>query len=391
MKPLRVLHLVDLFTVGGAEQLLPTLGVGLRRLGADPSFAALFEYPRSHVVDRLAAEGFTPTVVGLRGLRPDGLRTLRGFIARERPNVVHAHLTYASILGVAAAASLGVPSVVTLHQIGDVEPRRLSEAAREVVFRAVVGLKADRVISVSDAVARHYARRGIPRRKLRVVHNAIDAAPFQRTLQPEERNALLRELDIPAGARVLACVAMLRPGKGIGVLVRAMRAVLAREPRALLLVVGDGSERPRIEREVSALGLENSVRLLGTRADVPAILRLAELFILPTRSALSAFPTVLIEACASGLPSVASDVGGVPEIVRDGREGILTPVGDERALADAISTLLADHELRNRLADGALARASAFSLHAWASAVLGVYHDVTVGSCSPQASEPTSR
>jgi glycosyltransferase involved in cell wall biosynthesis len=277
---------------------------------------------------------------------------------------------------------------VTLHQIGDVDSRHRSTAAREVLFRAVAGRMANRVISVSDAVARHYARRGIPRGKLRVIHNAIDTVPFRRALGPDERDALRRELEIPAGARGLVCVAMLRPGKGIGVLVRAMRAVLEREPRAVLLIVGDGSERHRIEREIAAHELTGAVRLLGTRDDVPAILQLAELFVLPTRSALSAFPTVLIEACASGLPSVASNIGGVPEIVRDGKEAILTPVGDERALADALCTLLADQDLRSRLADGALARAGAFSVPAWAKAVLDVYDDVLARPAARRLGEP---
>lgn len=373
MTAFRVLHLIDGFTVGGAESLLPILGAGLRDQGVEVTFAALFERPGSPLLARLEADGFSPHVLGVRGLRASALRHLQAFLRAQRPDVLHAHLTYASILGPLAAARQHIPSVVTLHQLGALDWRQSRAALRECAFRLAVGARAQRVVGVSAAVADYYARRGIPRSRLRVVYNAIDAAPFQAPLDDQRRSALRAELGLSSDARVLISVAMLRQGKGLGVLLRAMAAIRQRQPQAVLLIVGDGPERPRLTRLADDLELGGSVRFLGVRTDVPALLGLAQVFVLPTRY--EALPTVLLEANAAGLPAVASDVGGVPELVRHNVEGLLTPVGDSPALATSICRLLEDGDLRARLAAAARVRAHDFSLRRWAQRLLDVYRE----------------
>ena len=368
---LRVLQLVDGFSVGGAENLLVTLGLVLRSAGVDARFVALFDRPRSPVQAGLEAAGFRPVVLAAHGMRPATVRMLRDYLRDSRPDLVHAHLTYASILGVYAAAREGIPSVVTLHQFGSLNWRRPREAVREAVFRLVVGVAATRVIGVSTAVARYYARRGIPRRKLTVVPNALDLTRFVDPLTSEQRNRLMGELHLSPGARIVLCVAMLRPGKGVEVLLKAMGRILAAEPRAVLLIVGDGPERSHLDRLARAVSPPGCVRWLGMRTDVPLLLQLAEVCVLPTFQ--EALPTVLIEASAAGVVPVASNVGGVPEVVRHGVEGLLTAPGDERALAVAVLTVLQNHGLRLRLSQAARRRAQEFSPPVWARRLVEIY------------------
>ena len=379
----RVLQLIDSFGVGGAERLLPVLCPELRRLGLDIKCVALAERPRPNIQDDLEAAAVSTDVIGVRGLSRRSLQQVSALLVERRPDIVHAHLTYASVLGTLAAARQDLPCLVTLHQLGALTWQQPRDAARELLFRLVVGRLASRVIAVSEAVADYYRRRGVPSAKLAVVHNAVALEPLTRSLTPLQRARLLAEFGLSADARVVVTVAVLRRGKGIGVLLKALPLVIAREGRAVLLVVGDGPMRGRLEALAASLGLDHHIRFVGQRRDVGLLLRLGEVFVLPSRY--EAFPTALLEALAAGLPSVASRVGGIPEIVVDGREALLTPAGDVGALAAAMSRLLEDEALRGRLAEAAAVRARAFSPPVWGQQLVSLYQSVLAEGASRPA------
>jgi glycosyltransferase involved in cell wall biosynthesis len=167
------------------------------------------------------------------------------------------------------------------------------------------------------------------------VYNGIDTE----TYAPGSAMALRKALDLPAGAPVVGTVGRLDPIKDHRTLLEAFDAVRRRRPRARLLVVGDGAERRLLE---SAAG--EGVRFLGTRPDVPELLRVMDVFVLPSIN--EGISNTLLEAMASGLPVIATRAGGNPELVDHQRTGLLTPVGDARALAEAIGRYLSDGELR---------------------------------------------
>ena len=159
---------------------------------------------------------------------------------------------------------------------------------------------------------------------------------------------------------------------GADVLVDAAPAILAREPRARFLVVGEGAERRALERRCRELGLEDVVRWAGYRTDVRELLPACDVFVLPTRE--DAFPTAVLEAMAAGLPVVASRVGGIPEMVEGSVTGVLVPTGSPARLAEAVAGLLSDRRRAHGLGVAGRRRArEAFSTDAWLARLEGVY------------------
>jgi glycosyltransferase involved in cell wall biosynthesis len=150
------------------------------------------------------------------------------------------------------------------------------------------------------------------------------------------------ELGLPTGAPVLITVAYLREPKGIQYMLEALPDVLNVYPECRYLIVGDGDFRPVLEAQTRDLRLEHNVIFTGRRSDIPDVLAVSDIFVLPTLT--EALPTVLAEAMAARKPVIASKVGGVPEIVDDGVNGLLLPPADARKLAKAIISLLGDPE-----------------------------------------------
>ncbi len=215
-------------------------------------------------------------------------------------------------------------------------------------------------IAVSEAVRRAFQRR-YPAVRIDVIHNGVEVETFERRSASRSLE-LKREFGFAENAPVIVTVSVLRAGKGIDVLLRALRHVDAQ-----LLVVGEGPMRTAW----SALA-DTRVRWAGYRDDVPRLLAGADLFVLPSLD--DAFPTVLLEAMAAELPIVATDVGGIPEILDSAAVGVLVPPGDVAALAAAIEGLLRDEERRCRTAEAGRRRAvEEFSTTRWAERLMALY------------------
>jgi glycosyltransferase involved in cell wall biosynthesis len=153
---------------------------------------------------------------------------------------------------------------------------------------------------------------------------------------------------------VLIMVARFHPGKGHPVLLGAIRDLLDRGAKVKLICLGEGNERAEIRRLANELGLKNHVRFEGYQKNVPVWLQAADINVLPTFY--EGLPLTVLEAMASGLPTVASNVGGIPEIVEDGISGWLVPSGDPKKLADALSLLVWQPERRRRMGEAAYSR-----------------------------------
>ena len=161
---------------------------------------------------------------------------------------------------------------------------------------------------------------------------------------------------------------MLRPEKDHDTFLRAARSVVDRVPNAKFLIVGDGPMRPKIERLVRELDLDDCVVLTGSRSDVPDLLRAIDVFVLSSYT-VECFPMALLEAMAAGRPAVCTAVGGVPEMIEEPTTGYLVPPRDPGALADRLVRILSDSELAHRMGQAARARVETlFSLRASVSA-----------------------
>jgi glycosyltransferase involved in cell wall biosynthesis len=211
--------------------------------------------------------------------------------------------------------------------------------------------------AIGPAVTRGY---GFDADACSVLPNAIDLEKFSR--HRAERNALrARLLNVQDGRPVIGVVARFFPVKGQAALIAALPRLLQHRPDALVVFVGDGPERKACEALARKLGIERAVRFLGQRHDVPELMNCFDVVAMPSRS--EGLPLAAIEAMAAGVPVVATDVGGISEVVTHHRVGLLAPAGDVAALVGLICQLLDDQVGRHRMAAAALGDAGRFSVH----------------------------
>ena len=340
---LRVLVVLDAFRLGGAETLIAQLARVadaadleldvLSVLGPSPD--------RSRLAPMLTEAGVQPDYLGARRtVDPSAFARLVRRIRRDRPDVVHAHLEMAITLALPAATLAGVPAVGTFHHV--YRPLTGRQAARERLA-VEVATRSDAAVFVSRASLASFAEQYRPGQppppSWTVVHNGIDLDYFS-PCPAGTLAALPADLDLD-GHQVVTIVAALRDFKGIGHAVRAWPQVAARHPDARLLLVGTGSEEPALRAEVDRLGLGSRVVFAGMRTDIPAVLRGSDVVLLPSIYGEN-LPTVLMEAGACARPVVASDVGGIRDIVAHGETGLLVEPGNSDGLAHALIRLLDD-------------------------------------------------
>ena len=359
----RVVHYVDSDTFGGSEEAALHLMASLDRGRWEP---VLLHHPEpgiQRVVDDAAALGIRAQVVPRPGgNRFAGVIPLCRALRAERPAIFHAHLSwpFACKSGVRAAWLARVPAIVGTAQLyvapaGGRRPR------------LVLGLYR-RIFAVSEEVKHRYAAElRVPGRTLIVVRNAIKvpaAAPI--------RDASLRATLVEGRPDfVVLTPARLHPQKGHTFLLRAAAEV----PDATFVLAGDGPLRAELEAEARDLGVAGRCVFLGQRADVPALLAAADLFVLP--SLFEGLPVSVLEAMAAELPIVATAIGGTDEAITSEESGLLVPPKDPAALASAIRRLRADSPFARRLAAAARARVEReFSSEATARRVMRVYDEV---------------
>lgn len=374
----RLLWLIDSLTVGGAESLILPFARKLDRSRYALTVCCLSTVAGNAIEPQLREEGVTVVNLGARNLRDRAaFRRLVDLVQREKFDLVHAHLPYASIWSAVLSRNTGVPSIASLHvapsatrELFNTLRHRVMTEVRDRLMRFVMKRWSSRVVSVSDALRRIYLERGgLDPAKMRVVHNGIELDRFRRD-RTITRAFVEREFHLPSDARIAVTVAVLRPKKGIEVLLDAATRV----PDAHFLIVGDGPKRQEWEALARELGIAERIRWAGYRRDVDAILAGCDLFVHPSLD--DAFPTVLLEAMAAGLPVVATRVGGIPEIVNE-FTGRLVPAGDATELGSAIAVLLGDDVARKRMSVAAERTATEkFSTEAWIARLDAVYREV---------------
>jgi len=208
----------------------------------------------------------------------------------------------------------------------------------------------NRIVVVAEFLKRNLVQKEwMNPEAITTIYNGIDGDDFTRR---GDRVEIAAELNISPTSKILGIVARLDPIKNHRCLIKAMKKVAVRFPDALLLVIGDGPMRTKLEELVSLEHLNGNIIFLGTRNDIPRLLSVLDIFVLSSLS--EGLPLTILEAMAAGKPIVATDVGGIPEIIQGGSEGIIVPSNDPDVLADAISDLLRDD--RKRIDMGAKAR-----------------------------------
>lgn len=330
---LSVCHLIHSLGPGGAEHVLVDMAEVAAGAGIDLSVVSLMPFPAidSHV-GALRDRGASVSTVDLSSRwDPRAFGRAVRVIGARKPSVLHTHLKHADLVGAIAARRLGVPMVSTLHLIEDTAAP-IGRAKRWLGAQARLR-SADMTIAVSDALRRWYlqAFAAEPARVV-TVHNGVAA----HAVSPESRHSVRAELGVGASTIVVTNLAMMRPGKGHEPLIEAVR-LLPTELDVVVVLAGDGPERPHLESVARTVdGNGRRVLFAGFRDDVPALLSASDIVVHPTL--FDALPTALIHALAAGRPSVASDVGGVPEIITPAT-GVLVAPGRPDELARALCEL----------------------------------------------------
>jgi len=335
--------------LGGAEGQVVLLARGLLARGHD--VRVITDAGRMAAVPP-ALEPYVVTVPSRPRLAR--LRNLVRVVKSFDPAVIHCQLTSANLWGSIAGRCAGVPVVVTSFLSTDLWKKWY----HSLLDRLVAGL-AGGVFVNSAGVAERYRRvLGSASRKIRIIYNGVDTARFDAARAAASRDDVRqRELNVPAGAPVVINVANLFAVKNQTMLLRALATChegLPEARRPYLLLVGEGPMRPALEQEAGRLGIAPYVRFSGQMGDVAPYLAAADVFALSSEA--EGFSNALLEAMASSLACVATDVGGNAEALAEGA-GVITPPGDADALAAALTEILGDERRRKDLGAAARRRA----------------------------------
>lgn len=367
---MRILHVVSTLAAGGiASSLAYALPVLADLPGVQVEIATL--YTKGHFGDRLSGRGLPVHEVHLgRKYAPQALPRLRALVRRGNYDLVHVH-GWPGLLFLALTPAPGLGYVYSEHNVTNRRRRPIFRLLDRLLYKRYTG-----VVAVSARVASALVA-WLPETqpKVCVVHNGVDPSLFQQP--PETRERTRACLNVAADVPLLLFAGSLDQQKGIDVLLRALSApvLTAQGQQPLLLVCGEGLLHSALADQVTALGLDAQVRFLGYRPDVPEWMAAADLFVLPSRW--EGCPMVLLEAMASGLPLVATPVGGVPELIKEGVHGRLVPAEDAAALAQAIAWTIEHPAQAGEMAARARARVlSEFSAEATAHKLLAVYRDM---------------
>jgi glycosyltransferase involved in cell wall biosynthesis len=343
---MRVVHIIKVIRVAGAEQHLLTLLEGLRQhhiaaemlLLVEPArpmddYVALLQ-ARSIPVERLIIHRHTDVSI---------LPRLRQAIRSRQPHIVHTHLIHADTYGVLAARWAGVPIVLSSRHNDDAfRHRSVIKLANRFFWRIT-----DAGIAISDAIRDFtIAVEGARPAQLHTIRYGLDThtPPLDHT---QARAALRHELGLPPNTPIIGMVCRLVEQKGVTYGLAAFQRIAQDFPDVHLVIAGEGSLRPMLEAQAADQHLEHRVHFLGWRADAPSLMAGLDIFLLP--SLWEGFGLVLLEAMSQQIPIIASRVSAIPEIVLHGQTGLLVPPRAMDELAAALRQLLTDSALRQHM------------------------------------------
>jgi glycosyltransferase involved in cell wall biosynthesis len=346
---LRILEIIPSLDQAGAEKQLVLLATGLPRDEFDVHVCALTR--TGPLAEPLRERQIPVEDVQKRWkVDPSAFHRLRRIIQRLKPDLVHTWIFAANSYGRQAAFSAGVRHVLAGERCVD-----RWKSWREFAVDRYLARKTDWIVTNSAGVTDFYASWGIPREKFVVIPNGIRLPDPECDIledRPIARQALLAELKLPGHARLIGAVGRLWPQKRYKDLIWAADLLKVIRDDTYLLIVGEGPERERLERFRDQVQIQDRVRFLGHRVDVPEILRHLDCFWIG--SGFEGQSNSLMEAMATGVPVIASNIAGNQELIEQGVSGFLVPVGDRAGFARWTHSLLEDSTKAHRI--GAAAR-----------------------------------
>lgn len=336
---IRVVELLATGTNGGAQEHVFNLVSRIDRTRYDVSVCSLSSGP---AIRKLERAGIDVCVIEADD-DAQAVEDVAAHLAALEADVVHNHMYRAEIIGTQAAWRVAESGRRRPYVVGTVHSSRVRPDIDKVLLRQLTP-RMDHLIAVSTSIVHKITDEGRVGAPVSLIYNGVDLERYNHQVPC---CTLREEYDLPPEGPIVGVVARLEQEKGHPTLIDAWAQVHAEIPEATLLVVGEGSRRALLEQHVAGLGLSSSVVFTGRRDDVPAVTAALDVAVLP--SFREAQGLTILEAMALSRPVVASNVGGIPEMVEDGVTGLLVPPHDSTALARAILRLLRDHPLADTL------------------------------------------
>jgi glycosyltransferase involved in cell wall biosynthesis len=364
IKRKKILYLITKSNWGGAQRYVFDLALSLPQEEFETVVALGGAGP---LADKLTAAGIR--TISIPSLQRDvslakeirAFREIGQILRTERPTILHINSSKAGVLGALIGRLVGVPKIIfTSHGWAFNEDR---PGWQRFVLRAIhwlTVLLSHQTIAVSREVKRQM-NWPFAQKKMVVIHNGRTIANLH--TREEARAYLCARCPalLPYQNDFWSItIGELHPVKRHDAVIAAMKELVAREPSTRHIIMGGGEQEADLRKQISALGLEENVFLLGAVDEAAQYLKAGDMFVLASRSEAMAY--VIVEACIAGLPVVATSVGGIPEVIDHGTSGLLVSLQDKKALFEAIFQARTDGALRAKLAAGALSRAEDFTL-----------------------------
>jgi glycosyltransferase involved in cell wall biosynthesis len=361
----RILHVISTLTRGGAEKQLVMLAAGLPRDAFEVHVCALSR--GGPLEEDLRAASIPVTVLGKRWkYDPIAWWQLRQHISALQPDLVQTWMFTANAYGRTAARSAGVKHIVASERCVD-----SWKSWHHLAIDRRLARYTDAILVNSQGVEAFYREHGIPSQKLRVIENGIGPPPASDVTHDQ----LCDELGIPRGSHLIGAVGRLWHQKRVKDLIWAADLLKVIRPDAHLLILGDGPQRENLERFRDACLIEDKVHFLGQRNDVMRMM--PHFALLWLASSYEGLPNVVMEAMASGVPVIATDIPGTRDLVTPGESGFLVPIGDRAGLARFAHKILENPALRQRLGEAGRQRILAdFSIESMIAKHVALYREL---------------
>jgi glycosyltransferase involved in cell wall biosynthesis len=375
MERLRVLFLIDELDIGGTEQQISELVRDIDRARFEPMVCCF----------RYGAKAREIESSGVRVLvEPKNLKADPGLVVRlarrmrqERIDLLQTYLWTANTWGRLAARMAGIRLVLASERNVDIWEERYKRVIGRWLARST-----DRIIANSEAVRRYLLERGgLAPEKVVTVHNGVNFDRFETACDPRVRRA---ELGLPADAVLAGVVARVEPAKDHATLLRAMALITRRVPRLHLVVVGGGSEVPRLKASAAELGIADKVRFTGPRTDAAEWLQSLDISVLS--SVKEGLSNTVLESMAAGRPMIATDVGGNAEVIVESETGFLVPPRDPAALGEALARLAQSPSMMEEFGRAGRERVhSVFSVRSMVSKTQALYLELAAAGARAAA------
>jgi glycosyltransferase involved in cell wall biosynthesis len=391
MKRIKILFMSNTARIAGAEICLLTLVKNLDKNMFEPVVLFPETGPLRDEIVRLGIKTYiTPLEWWIRGERSHGLmgsdiwkrvKAISKIIDKEKPAILHTN-TSAIWEGALAATIKKIPHIWHLHEIL-IAHTRLTPLFPLPFFYNLIDLLSDRIIVECESV-RQQIGGFIHPEKIRIINNGVESQPFA----GEEGLPLREELNLPADSLFALTIGSIIPEKGHSVLIDAASLVHEKKGNIFFIIVGQGTPEAvrSLLRKIKSGGVADRVYYLGYRPDLPRILNSSDILVLPSRT--EAFPLVVLEAMAAGKAVIATDCGGLSEMVSDGETGFIVPVHDPQSLCDKILTLDADPGMRHRMGEKGRERFNlTFRAERFAKNFADLYQELSVEGKAYQTTE----